>query len=119
MVINSFKLVVKEFIIPTCPILTSTVPDLPTISTYNALKSNIWKTGPFNFLCQLVDIHRNIVHAVVIYGMSDDNNSFKVKDSHGLKYEIPVSRCSYSQVKFSPLKEIKNFTLGSLIHSDE
>ena len=101
---NSFKLVVKEFIIPTCPILTSTVPDLPTISTNKAIKSNIWKTGPFNFICQLVDIHRGIFHAVAIYGMSDDKNFFKIKDSQGLKYQIPVSRCSYFQVKFNHYK---------------
>ena len=38
----------------------------------------------------------NAAHAVLIY--SRDNDKFKVKDSYGLKYEIPINRPDSVQV---------------------
>ena len=35
-------------------------------------------------------------HGVMIYGY--ENEKFKVKDSHGKKYEIPIDRLDYDQV---------------------
>ena len=35
-------------------------------------------------------------HAVMIYGCNDE--IFKIKDSHGNKYEIPINRPDYHQV---------------------
>ena len=38
----------------------------------------------------------NAAHAVLIYSL--DNDKFKVKDSHGVKYEIPIDRPDSVQV---------------------
>ena len=39
----------------------------------------------------------NDSHAVLIYSL--DNDKFKVKDSYGRKYEIPINRPDCLQVK--------------------
>ena len=52
-------------------------------------------------------------HAVLIYSM--DNENFKIKDSHGEKYEIPISRPDSLQVKISfkyIIPEYLSFAIG-------
>ena len=96
--IESFNLVTKEFHIPISAVLSPFIPDISTNVIKNIPLSDIWKTGPFNFLCLLVNIRKNCAHAVVIYGMSENRKCYKIKDSQGKKYELPVTRFSYSQV---------------------
>ena len=45
----------------------------------------------------LSNLHDNAAHAVLIYSL--DNDKFKVKDSYGRKYEIPMNRPDSLQVK--------------------
>ena len=44
----------------------------------------------------LSNLHNNAAHAVLIYSL--DNDKFKVKDSQGVKYEIPIDRPDSVQV---------------------
>ena len=113
--LESFNLVTKELHVPIYAILSHLIPDLSTNVTKNIILSDIWKTGPFNFLCMLVNLKNDQAHAVVIYGISEDKKYFKIKDSHEKKYEIPISRCSHSQVSFNttsiPSLEISDVNL--------
>ena len=45
---------------------------------------------------QIMHTPYNVGHAVLIYSRDKDN--FKVKDSHGGKYTIPINRPDYQQV---------------------
>ena len=82
---ESFNLVTKEFHIPISAILSQLVPDISTNDTKIIMPSDIWATGPYNFLCLLINVKNISAHAVVIYGMSEDKKFFKIKDSQGKK----------------------------------
>ena len=47
-------------------------------------------------VANLGDIYSGNGHCVIIYGV--ENQNFKIKDSHGVKYEIPVDRPDFLQV---------------------
>ena len=46
---------------------------------------------------KIIPTPENDSHAVLIYSL--DNDKFKVKDSYGRKYEIPINRPDCLQVK--------------------
>jgi len=70
---------------------------LPSISSAMTMNANLWNRDNFCYIAQLVDIYEYKCHAVVIYGLSTDRKSFKIKDSHEEKYTIPINRCSFTQ----------------------
>ena len=43
-------------------------------------------------------------HCVMIYGFR--NGNFKIKDSHGVKYEIPLDRPDFIQVSYRKFHEL-------------
>ena len=47
-------------------------------------------------VANLGDIFSGDGHCVMIYAV--ENQNFKIKDSHGVKYEIPIDRPDFQQV---------------------
>ena len=50
-------------------------------------------------VANLGDIFSGDGHCVMIYAL--ENQNFKIKDSHGVKYEIPIDRPDFYQVNTS------------------
>lgn len=47
-------------------------------------------------LCSLSD---KAFHTIMIYAFDDKKKVFKVKDSYGIKYQIPIERPDFYQVR--------------------
>ena len=51
-------------------------------------------------VANLGNISTGDVHCVMIYAFEKRRKSFKIKDSHGFDYEIPLERPDFFQVIF-------------------